>query len=68
VMLLPALMLYLGLRGRTLKEAQANVSVLLFVVSMLPVVQQFLQSKEPAWLVWVPISGQYTLLSRALRG
>jgi sodium transport system permease protein len=68
LMLLPALMLYLGLRGRTLKEAQANVSVLVFVVSMLPVVQQFMQSKEPPWLVWAPISGQYTLLSRALRG
>jgi hypothetical protein len=28
----------------------------------------FLQRKEPAWLLWVPISGQYALLSRALRG
>jgi sodium transport system permease protein len=68
VALIPAVMLYLGLRGRTLKEAQANMSVLLFVVSMLPIVQQFLQRKEPGWLVWVPISGQYTLLSHALRG
>jgi len=68
IALIPAVMLYLGLRGRTLKEAQANMSVLLFVVSMLPVVQQFLQRKEPPWLLWVPISGQYTLLSRALRG
>ena len=66
--LLPAALLYVGTRGRTLKEAQANVSVLLFVVSMLPVVQLFLQKKEPAWLLWAPISAQYTLLSRALRG
>jgi hypothetical protein len=35
---------------------------------MLPVVQLFLQKKEPAWLLWAPISAQYTLLSRALRG
>jgi hypothetical protein len=28
----------------------------------------FLQKKEPAWLAWIPISGQYALLSRALRG
>jgi sodium transport system permease protein len=68
VALLPAALLYVGMRGRSLKEAQANVSVLLFVVSMLPVIQLFLQRKEPAWLLWVPISAQYTLLSRALRG
>ena len=68
VVFLPAALLYVGMRGRSLKEAQANVSVLLFVVSMLPVIQLFLQRKEPAWLLWVPISAQYTLLSRALRG
>lgn len=68
VMLLPAVLLYVGLRGRTLKEAQSNVSALVFVVSMVPVVQLFLQKKEPAWLLWVPVSGQYTLLTRALRG
>ncbi len=66
--LLPAALLYMGTRGRTLKEAQANVSVLLFIVSMLPVIQLFLQKKEPAWLLWAPVSAQYTLLSRALRG
>jgi sodium transport system permease protein len=68
ILLLPAALLYVGARGRSLKEAQANVSVLLFVVSMLPVVQLFLQRKEPEWLLWLPVSGQYTLLSRALRG
>jgi sodium transport system permease protein len=68
IAMLPAAMLYVGTRGRTLKEAQANVSVLLFIVSMMPVVQLFLQRREPPWLLWVPISAQYTLLSRALRG
>lgn len=68
IMLLPAVLLYVGLRGRTLKEAQTNVSALVFVVSMMPVVQLFLQKKEPGWLLWVPVSSQYTLLSRALRG
>jgi sodium transport system permease protein len=68
VALLPAALLYVGMRGRTLKEAQANISVLLFIVSMMPVIQLFLQRKEPPWLLWVPISAQYTLLSRALRG
>ncbi|MEP6943902.1 MAG: ABC transporter permease [Betaproteobacteria bacterium] len=68
IALLPAALLYVGTRGRTLKEAQANVSVLLFIISMMPVVQLFLQKREPPWLLWVPISSQYTLLSRALRG
>jgi sodium transport system permease protein len=68
ILLLPAVLLYVGSRGRSLKEAQANVSVLLFVVSVLPVVQLFLQKKEPAWILWLPVSGQYTLLGRALRG
>jgi sodium transport system permease protein len=68
VLLAPAILVYVGGRGRTLKEAQSNVSVLLFVVSILPVVQLFLQQKEPRWLTLVPISGQYALLNRALRG
>ena len=68
VLLLPAVLLYIGSRARAYKEAQANVSVLLFVVSMLPVVQLFLQKKEPAWIALVPVSGQYSLLNVALRG
>jgi len=66
--LMPAILLYVGARGRSFKEAQSTVSVLLFVVSVIPIAQMFLQRKEPAWLTWVPISGQYALLSRALRG
>ena len=68
IALMPAILLYVGSRGRSFKEAQSNLSVLLFVVSLIPIVQMFLQKKEPAWLTWVPISGQYALLSRALRG
>ena len=68
ILLLPAILLFIGGRGRTFKEAQSNVSVLLFAVSMIPVVQMFLQKKEPDWLTWVPVSAQYALLSKALRG
>ncbi len=68
ILLIPAVLLFLGSRARTFKEAQANVSVLLFVVSLIPVVQLFLQRKEPEWLVLVPVSGQYSLLNLALRG
>lgn len=68
ILLMPAVLLYVGSRGRTFKEAQANISVLLFVVSMVPAIQLFLQQREPDWLALVPVSGQYMLLKLALRG
>jgi len=68
IALMPALLLWLASRARTIKEAQTNLSLLLFVVSILPVAQLFLQRREPDWLVAAPISGQYLLLNRALRG
>jgi sodium transport system permease protein len=68
IALMPAALLWLGSRGRTIKEAQTNLSLLLFLVSIIPVVQLFLQRREPEWLVAVPVSGQYLLLNRALRG
>ena len=68
IAMLSAMLLYVGLRGRSLKEAQANVGLLLFVFTMLPFVQLMAQKQEPPWLLWAPISAQYTLLSRALRG
>jgi len=68
IALMPALLLWLGSRGRTIKEAQTNLSLLLFVVSIVPVAQLFLKRREPDWLVAAPISGQYLLLNRALRG
>ncbi|MGE5740298.1 MAG: ABC transporter permease [Betaproteobacteria bacterium] len=68
VLLLPAILLYVGSRARAYKEAQANVSVLLFVVSLLPMVQLFLQRREPEWIMLVPVSAQYSLLNTSLRG
>jgi len=65
---MPSLLLWLGSRGRTIKEAQTNLSLMLFIVSIVPVAQLFLQRREPDWLVAAPISGQYLLLNRALRG
>ena len=68
ILLIPAILVWFGCRGRTFKEAQSNVSLLLFAISILPVVQMFMQRKEPDWLGWVPVSAQYALLTRALRG
>lgn len=68
ILLSSAILLYVGMRGRSVKEAQANISVLMFAASILPVVQMFMQRKDPDWLLSVPIAGQYALLSRVLRG
>jgi sodium transport system permease protein len=68
MLMLPAILLYVGSRARAYKEAQANVSVLLFVVSLIPLVQLFMQRKEPGWLMFVPVSAQYSLLNTSLRG
>lgn len=68
IALVPAILLWVGTRGRTYKEAQANVSVLMLVVGIVPFFQLFLQRREPDWIALVPISGQYSLLNRALRG
>jgi sodium transport system permease protein len=68
IALMPAILLWVGIRGRTYKEAQTNVSVLMLVVGVVPLFQLFLQRREPDWIALVPISGQYSLLNRALRG
>ena len=68
IALVPAILLWVGTRGRTYKEAQANVSVLMLVVGIVPFLQLFLQRREPDWIAAVPISGQYALLNRVLRG
>jgi sodium transport system permease protein len=68
ILMLPAVLLYVGSRARAYKEAQAHVSALLFVVSLLPLMQMFLQRKEPSWIMLVPVSAQYSLLNTSLRG
>ncbi|MDR1529656.1 MAG: ABC transporter permease [Burkholderiales bacterium] len=66
--LLPALHFYVGIRSRSVREAQASTSILLLLFSLLPITQMFLQQREPDWIVAIPIAGHYTMLSRALRG
>jgi sodium transport system permease protein len=68
ILLSSAILLYVGMRGRSVKEAQANISVLMFAASILPVAQMFMRRKDPDWLLSVPVAGQFSLLSRVLRG
>ncbi|MCL2310112.1 MAG: ABC transporter permease [Proteobacteria bacterium] len=67
-LLLPALHFYVGIRGRSVREAQASTSVLLLLFSLLPIAQMLLQQREPGWIAAVPVAGHYTLLTHALRG
>ena len=66
VLLATAVLLYVGMRGRSVKEAQANVSVLMFAASILPVAADVhAAAASPPWLLAVPIAGQFALLCGA---
>ena len=53
---------------RTECQAQANATVVLLGVSMLPLVTLFNPGGEAAWHLWVPALGQITLMGRVLKG
>ena len=65
---LSALLMALAIRCKSFKEAQANATVLLLVVSLLPLVALFNQEGEAPWHLWVPALGQVTLMGRVLKG
>lgn len=63
-----ALMMAIAIRTKSFKEAQANTTVVIMVISMLPLVQLFGQEGESPWHLTVPALGQITLMNRVLRG
>jgi sodium transport system permease protein len=65
---LSALMMAIAIRCKTFKEAQANNTVVILGVSLLPVVSLFNQSGEAVWHLWTPALGQVTLMNRVLKG
>ncbi len=65
---LSALLMAIAIRCRTFKEAQANATVVVLGVSMLPLVGWFNQEGAAAWHLWVPALAQTTLMGRVLRG
>ncbi len=65
---LSALLMAIAIRCKSFKEAQANATVVLLVVSLLPVVSLFNQEGEAPWHLWVPALAQSTLMSRVLKG
>ncbi|WP_284618442.1 ABC transporter permease [Aquabacterium humicola] len=66
--MLSALLMAVAIRCKTFKEAQANNTVVILVVSLLPLVTLFNQEGEKAWHLWVPALAQITLMARVLKG
>jgi sodium transport system permease protein len=66
--MLSALMMAIAIRCKSFKEAQANNTVVILAVSMLPLITVFNQEGEQAWHLWVPSLAQVTLMARVLKG
>lgn len=65
---LAAVLMAVAIRCRTYKEAQANCSVVLLVVSLLPLVSWLNQGAEAPWHLNLPALAQVVLMNRVLRG
>ena len=65
---LAAVMMAIAIRCKTFKEAQANNTVVILGVSLLPMVTLFNLGGESPWHLWVPGLGQITLMNRVLKG
>ena len=65
---LAALMMAIAIRCKTFKEAQANNTVVILAVSLLPMVTLFDQGGERPWHLLVPALGQIALMNRVLKG
>lgn len=65
---LSAVLMAVAIRCRSFKEAQANSTVVVLGVSLLPLVALFNQGGEAAWHLWVPALAQHSLMTRVLKG
>jgi len=65
---LSAVLMAVAIRCKTFKEAQANSTVVLLGVSLLPLVTMLNQDGEAPWHLWVPALAQNTLMLRVLKG
>lgn len=63
-----ALLMAVAIRCKSHREAQASTAIVMLAVSLLPLATTFDQRGEAPWHLWVPALGQYTLMTRALKG
>jgi sodium transport system permease protein len=66
--LLSAVLMAVAIRCKSFKEAQANTTVVVVVVSLLPMLTTFNPGGEQAWHLWLPALAQITLMQRVLEG
>jgi len=66
--MLSALMMAVAIRCKSFKEAQANNTVVVLAVSLVPMLTLFNQSGEQPWHLWLPALAQITLMQRVLEG
>jgi sodium transport system permease protein len=65
---LSALLMAVAIRCKSVKEAQVNASLVVLVVSLLPLASVFNLGGEAPWHLWVPALGQNTLMTHVLKG
>jgi sodium transport system permease protein len=65
--MVPAVLLAFGAAGKTAKEAQSSLQFGVSMIGLLPLMSFFRQTKAPWWDTWVPVNGQYAVLSKVLR-
>jgi sodium transport system permease protein len=64
---LAAVMMAIAIRCKSFKEAQANATVVVLAISLLPTVAVFNQDGTAPWHLWVPALAQTTLMARVLK-
>lgn len=65
--MVPGVLLAFGATGKTAKEAQSSLTLAVSLVGLLPLISWLRQTKAPWWDVWVPVNGQFAVLSKVLR-
>jgi sodium transport system permease protein len=65
---LAALLMAIAIRCKSFKEAQANATVVMLAVSLLPLMTLFNQEGASPWHLWLPALAQTTLMGRVLKG
>ena len=65
---LSAVLMAVAIRCKTFKEAQASATIVVLMISLLPLVNVFNLGGEAPWHLWVPALAQNTLMTRVLKG
>ena len=66
--MLAAVLMAVAIRCRSFKEAQASATIVVLLVSLMPLVTLFNLGSESPWGLWVPALAQTTLMTRVLKG